>query len=69
MQSFIILPCQTSSMAELKEFFDSMENYIRGLGSVGETHESFGSLLEPIILNKLPGIVTENLVRAQGRNS
>ncbi|CAC5384302.1 PABPC [Mytilus coruscus] len=43
-----------------------MENYIRGLESIGESHESFGSLLVPIILNKLPGNIRENMVRAHG---
>ncbi|CAC5368558.1 unnamed protein product [Mytilus coruscus] len=43
-----------------------MENYIRGLEGIGESHESFGSLLVPIILNKLPGNIRENMVRAHG---
>ncbi|VDI05921.1 Hypothetical predicted protein [Mytilus galloprovincialis] len=66
MQSLISLPSPTSNITHLKKFYDSMENYIRGLESIGESHESFGSLLVPIILNKLPGNIRENMVRAHG---
>ncbi|XP_063447979.1 uncharacterized protein LOC134727528 [Mytilus trossulus] len=66
MQSLISLPSPTSNITNLKKFYDSMENYIRGLESIGESHESFGSLLVPIILNKLPGNIRENMVRAHG---
>ncbi|XP_071161120.1 uncharacterized protein [Mytilus edulis] len=66
MQSLISLPSPTSNITHLKFFYDSMENYIRGLESIGESQESFGSLLVPIILNKLPGNIRENMVRAHG---
>jgi len=68
MQSLINLPNPTPNISNLKDFYDSMENYIRGLEGIGETHETYGSLLVPIILNKLPSIVRENMVRAHGND-
>ena len=66
MQSLISLPSPTSNIRELKNFYDSMENYIRGLEGMGQTQDSYGSLLVPIILNKIPGNIRQNMVRAHG---
>ena len=66
MQNLINLPSPTSDIKELKDFYDGMENYIRGLESMGQSYESYGSLLVPIILNKIPESIKENLVRAHG---
>ncbi|XP_069139306.1 uncharacterized protein [Argopecten irradians] len=43
-----------------------MESYIRGLESLGQCEESFGSLLIPIIKNKLPPNVRQNITRDNG---
>ena len=40
-----------------------METYVRGLESLGQTDDTYGSLLVPIILNKLPGEIRKNLAR------
>ena len=66
MQNLISLPSPTFDIMELKDFSDGMENYIRGLESMGQSYESYGSLLVPIILNKIPESIKENLVRAHG---
>ena len=38
----------------LREFYDNCENNIRGLESLGVASETYGSLLIPILLKKLP---------------
>lgn len=43
MQSFINLPKLTSDLTEMKTLYDGMENYIRGLESMGKTFEAHGS--------------------------
>ena len=40
MQNLISLPSPTSDIRELKDFYDGMENYIRGLESMGQSYES-----------------------------
>ena len=54
MQNLISLPSPTSDIKELKDFSDGVENYIRGLESMGQSYESYRSLLVPTILNKIP---------------
>ena len=40
MQNLISLPSPTFDIMELKDFSDGMENYIRGLESMGPSYES-----------------------------
>lgn len=68
MQSLISLPSPSANIRDIKNFYDSMENYIRGLEGMGQTHESYGSLLVPIILNKIPGNIRQNMVRVNGND-
>ena len=41
---------------------------MRGLASLGKSHDTYGSLLTPIILTKLPNEIKKNLAR-QNTNS
>ncbi|XP_069118844.1 uncharacterized protein [Argopecten irradians] len=54
MEHLINIPAPRFSASSLRSFHDKMESYIRGLESLGQCEESFGSLLIPIIKNKLP---------------
>ncbi|XP_071176551.1 uncharacterized protein [Mytilus edulis] len=54
------------TLFNLRHFYDNIEIYIRGLESLGQTDESYGALLVPIILNKLPGEIRKNLARQFG---
>ena len=45
-----------------------MESYIRGLESLGQCQDSFGNLLVPVILEKLPADVKRNITRGHGNN-
>ena len=40
-----------------------MENHVRGLGSLGKSHETYGDLLVLIVLGKLPHELRQNLAR------
>ena len=53
----------TNSSSALQLFYDSVESHARSLASLGKSQETYGSLLLPIILNKLPADVGVNLAR------
>ena len=61
MQALLDLPNPSNDMIELRRFYDTVENHIRGLSSLGKSQESYGSLLIPIILGKLPIELRHNL--------
>jgi hypothetical protein len=44
----------TSQLEDLQEFYDTLETHIRGFASLGKAQESYGDLLIPIIVGKLP---------------
>ncbi|KAL5007291.1 hypothetical protein ScPMuIL_016097 [Solemya velum] len=65
MQSLIDLPSPKNSNG-LKYFYDRMETYIRNLQSLGQCQDSYGTLLIPIIIRKLPADVRRNITRDNG---
>jgi hypothetical protein len=46
-----------------------MEASIRGLESLGQSQDTYGSLLIPIIFGKLPGEMRKSLTREHGSNN
>ena len=48
-------------LSSLQLFYDTMENHVRGLESLGRSHETYGDLLVPIVLGKLPSDMRTNL--------
>ena len=62
MQAFK-LPNPVNTLASLQAFYDSIESHIRALTSLGKSPESYGALLTPIILCKLPTDIRMNLAR------
>ena len=42
------------NLSGLRHMYDLMESHIRSLKSLGVASESYGSLLSPVLLNKLP---------------
>ena len=54
MQALLNLPKPANNHSSLQTFYDTIENHVRGLSSLGKSSETYGSLLTPIILNKLP---------------
>ena len=63
MQSLLDLPNPKYELASLQLFYDTMESHIRGLKSLGRSHSSYGDLLVPIVLGKLPQQIRTNLAR------
>ncbi len=63
MQSLLELSPPSTSLPSLRQFYDSMESHVRGLESLGKFQESYGDLLIPIILGKLPSDMKKNLAR------
>ena len=55
MQALIDLPGPTNSLSSTREFCDATESHIRSLSALGKTEDTYGSLLVPLILGKLPG--------------
>lgn len=60
------LPKPTEGLSCMKEFYDNLETYIRGLRSLGKTEDSYGDLLIPIIFEKLPGQLKTQISRDHG---
>ena len=67
MQALIDLPGPTNSPSSVREFYDATESHIRSLAALGKTEDTYGSLLVPIILGKLPGKIKQNLARSHSK--
>ena len=61
MQALLEMPNPTNNLASLQAFYDSIETHTRGLSSLGKTKDTYGDLLIPIILGKLPMEIRKNL--------
>jgi len=60
------LPKPSDNASSIKDFYDHMETYIRGLRSLGKTEDSYGELLVPVIFEKLPSRMKTQISREQG---
>ena len=69
MQNLIELPSPTLTPHSLRKFYDKMETSIRGLESLGQTQETYGSLLIPIIFGKLPDDMRKSMTREHGKRN
>ena len=63
MLALLETPSPTNELSSLRLFYDSVEVHIRGLSSLGISKETYGTLLVPIILSKLPVPTLKNLAR------
>ena len=63
MQALLNLSSAANSLSSLQSFYDTVENHIKGLSSLGKTPESYGDLLTPIVFGKLPKEVQKSLAR------
>ena len=63
MQALLNLPNTSNDLTNLQQFHESMETHVRGLASLGKSHESYGDLLVPITFGKLPNNLRRNLAR------
>ena len=70
MNALIKLPrINGAHVKDLRELRDKVERNIRALNSVGISAEHFGSLLIPIVLEKLPNIVKLQISRTMGNDN
>ncbi|XP_063408992.1 uncharacterized protein LOC134692470 [Mytilus trossulus] len=63
MQALLEIPSPRNQLTSLRSFYDKMESYVRGLEALGQTQETYGTLLVPIIMKTLPGEVRQHLAR------
>ena len=67
MQARLDIPAPKNTLSQLRSYYDRTETYIlRGLESLGHAQDSYGSLLVPVTLNKMPGEIRKNLTRENG---
>ena len=62
MESLINIPSPTNNTTNLREFYDTCESNIRGLEALDA--DSYGNLLIPILLKKIPEELTRLIFRA-----
>lgn len=63
MQALIDIVSPTDQLASFQRFHDTSKTHVRGLESLGRSPESYGDLLVPIIMGKLPSELKKNLAR------
>ena len=66
MQAIVDLPIPTNDFDSLQEFYDQTESHIRGLEALGHSQDQYGTLLAPLIINKLPEDVRQPMTRTNG---
>jgi hypothetical protein len=69
MQCLLDLPRPYSDINSLRNFQEKMESYIRGLQSLGQGQDSYGNLLVPVVLEKLPAEIKRNMTRDHGNSN
>ncbi|XP_063417007.1 uncharacterized protein LOC134699325 [Mytilus trossulus] len=69
LQALLDITPPRDDLISLRMFYDKMESLVRGLESLGQTQDSYGNLLVPIIINKLPGEIRKHLAREHGTTS
>ena len=63
MQDLLYFPAPMHTISSLRTFYDKTESYIRGLESLDQIKSSYGALLVPVILKKLPKEIRKNIAR------
>ncbi|XP_053395734.1 uncharacterized protein LOC128555930 [Mercenaria mercenaria] len=62
MTALLDLPAPVNNFASLRHFYDETETHIRGLDSLGQSENAYGSLLVPVILAEMK----KNMTREHG---
>lgn len=66
MTALLDVPAPQCNVTGLRHFYDTTETYIRGLDSLGQSECTYGSLLTPVILQKVPPEIRQHMTRAHG---
>ena len=59
----IISPVYSPNVRSLRELHDNVESNVQALGNLVVNYEQFGSLLRPIILEKIPNMIKLQISR------
>ena len=68
MQALLELPNPSNTLSSLQSFHDTIERHMRSLVTLGKSIDSYGDLLVPVILNKLPQKTRKNMARGHNSN-
>ncbi|XP_064621909.1 uncharacterized protein LOC135484415 [Lineus longissimus] len=60
------LPKPSDEIDNVKSFYDQLESHIRGLRAIGMEESSYGDLLVPLIMEKLPRRLRQLITRDHG---
>ena len=63
MQALLNLASVNNTLSSLQSLYDTIEGHVRGLASLGKHPESYGTMLTPVILSKLPKEIRKNIAR------
>lgn len=61
MKSLLQIPAPSCTISSLRQFYDHLETFVRGLESLEKYQESYGELLVPVIIGKLPIEIRKSL--------
>jgi len=66
MHALLEIPPPAHGLKSLSSFYHEKETHIRGFEALDQSEDTYGNLLVPVILKKLPGEVSMNLSRKHG---
>ncbi|CAC5365412.1 unnamed protein product [Mytilus coruscus] len=69
MKALLDITPASTDLASLHVFYDRLEASVRVLEALGQSQDTYGTLLVPIILSKLPGEVRQHLAREHGSST
>jgi len=69
MQALMEIPSPSNSLNSMRTFYDTVETHIRGFSSLGKPEHSYGDLLIPVVIGKLPVEVQRNLAWEHSNSS
>ena len=69
MAALLDLPAPMNTFSSLRQFYDETETYIRGLDSSGQCEDTYGSMLVPVMFQKLPAEVKKTMTREHDSSS
>ncbi|XP_060571807.1 uncharacterized protein LOC132729986 [Ruditapes philippinarum] len=67
-QALLNLPAPSNTLHSMRNYYDKLEAYIRGLESLGQCQNTYGTLLVPVIIDKLPAEIRKSLARENGND-
>ena len=63
MEALLNVSMASNTLANLQSFYDTIQNHMRALLALGKPTESYGSLLNSVILSKIPSDIKVHMAR------